>query len=985
MTVSPAAISGAEYYASDNYYLAEEGPSEWGGAGAAKLGLNGPVDAAQFARIIDGVLPSGDALAAGPDGKRNPGLDLTFSAPKSVSLLGLIGGDQKVIAAHRAAVRDTMAWAEERFALARAGKGGNERIETGNLVYGHFHHDLSRALDPQVHTHVAIANMTQRPDGEWRALHNVKLWQHAPVIGAAYHALLRANLREIGYETVITGKHGQFEVTGISQEAIDAFSKRRADIVAKADELGASSPKAMEQIAVRTRDAKQAGSAEVARERWATEAVPYRAEIAATIERAHARSQPRSVLNTIRSWGDAVLARVTRALGPKPDSLMEGTDKLRSGAQLAAAYSVAAGLRHLTERESSFGRINLIQAALGFAENGATVRNIEARIDRLISEGSIINGRAGSEHAGLLTTRELKATDNAIIAAVTNGVGQGVPLMSESAAQKQIGAIEVGRGFTLSDEQRSAALALLSGRNAIQIIQGDAGSGKSALFAFVDEVAKTAGPAPLFLTSQAALVADMRADGLDAQTLASLLVRHGGQGGRTALSAESRSLLSGRLVVVEEASMIASRDAALLINLTTRAGAAKLAFVGDAKQIGSVGAGRPFALMQEYGAPTETLSENRRQINPALREAVACARAGDIAGTFAALGNRIIEHRDPAAAAARVYLALLPEERERTAVLTSGHVLREMVLDHVRGELIARGELGSKALTIETFDRLNLTREEMRQIGHWATGMVLELHHAQVGLDRGQFRVGIVSRDDHLVQLRSRQGGEYWLDPREFHSSGSGAGLAVPGQIEVREGDRLVFTGPDKGHGVVNGTRATVTGIEGDTLHLAGKQREYVLGPDDPARGLLGHVAVINMHRAQGITVDRAINVMSSHDRLLNSKSLHYVLQTRAREEVTLLTEDKEALRTSIEGHRGEPAHAADIAPELRDAGGERFDPKTGEMLSDPSAKKPSAAQLFERAMAQEFPQAREQPEPAKEKEIEREVPDIADDFDMGM
>lgn len=236
-----------------------------------------------------------------------------------------------------------------------------------------------------------------------------------------------------------------------------------------------------------------------------------------------------------------------------------------------------------------------------------------------------------------------------------------------------------------------------------------------------------------------------------------------------------------------------------------------------------------------------------------------------------------------------------------------------------------------------------------------------------------------------LSDTKSRQGGEHWLDPREFHSSGSGAGLAVPGQIEVREGDRLVFTGPDKEHGVVNGTRATVTGIEGDTLHLAGKEREYVLGPDDPARGLLGHVAVLNMHRAQGITVDRAMTVMSSHDRLLNSESLHYVLQTRAREELTLVTDDKEALRTSIEGHRGEPAHAADIAPELRDAGGERFDPKTGEMLSDPSAKEPSAAQLFERAMAQEFPQVREQPEPAKEKEIEREVPDIADDFDMGM
>jgi hypothetical protein len=177
----------------------------------------------------------------------------------------------------------------------------------------------------------------------------------------------------------------------------------------------------------------------------------------------------------------------------------------------------------------------------------------------------------------------------------------------------------------------------------------------------------------------------------------------------------------------------------------------------------------------------------------------------------------------------------------------------------------------------------------------------------------------------------------------------------------------------------------TVTGIEGDTLHLANQEREYRIGPDDPARGLLGHAAVINMHRAQGITVDRAITVMSSGDRLLNSESLHYVLQTRAREELTLVTDNKEALQDSIEGHRGEPAHALDLAPELRDAGGERFDPKTGELLSDPAVKEPSAAQVFERAMAQEFPEVREKPEPAREKQIERDEPDIADDFDLGM
>jgi len=382
--------------------------------------------------------------------------------------------------------------------------------------------------------------------------------------------------------------------------------------------------------------------------------------------------------------------------------------------------------------------------------------------------------------------------------------------------------------------------------------------------------------------------------------------------------------------------------------------------------------------------PTETLTENRRQLDPALREAVEHARKGDLGKTFDVLGERVIERADPAAAAAALYLSLSPHERDRTALLTSGHVLREAVLDHVRDGLLARGELGSQVLSIETLDRLNLTREELRNIRSWAEGMRLEVYRDQAGLNRGSYKIGIVSPEDNLVQLTSG-GEEYWLDPRGLPPSGSGVSLAVPGRTEVREGDRLMFTTPDKDLGVVNGTRAVVTAIEGETLHLANGERQYALGPDDPAREHIGHAAVLNMHRAQGITVDRAIAVMSSGDRLLNSESLHYVLETRAREELTLVTDDKAALRDSIEGHRGSVPHAMDLAPELSDADGEAFDPKTGELLENPVRDAPSPAELFEKAMAREFPAPEKEREPQRENEVEREEPDIGDDFEMEM
>lgn len=807
----------------------------------------------------------------------------------------------------------------------------------------------------------------------------MKLWQHAPLIGAAYHAQLRSNLAELGYEKAIVGKHGSFEISGISREAIDAFSERAKGIREKAAELGLSSPKAMEAIAVRSRDAKRHGSSELAVQKWTQKAEPYREEIKQTIEAARAKTQPRSVLATVRAWGEALLERITKALGPRPDPMVEAASPSRRGADLAASFSAAAGVRHLAERSASFDRMELLKAALGFAEKGATVRTIESRIDVLVGEGVLVKGRTGSEHADRLTTRELLETERTIISAAKEGAGQGQALLPQDKAEEQIAAIEERRGFALSDEQKGAALSLLSGANRIQIIQGDAGTGKSTLFAFVNEVAGNEGRAPLVLTSQSALVADMCGEGLEAQTLASVLVPYANHEGRVSLADITKELLSDRLVIVEEASMVSTLQAKLLIELTDKAGSLKL---GDEKQIAPVAAGRAFALMQEHGAPTEKLVENRRQLDPDLREAVEHARAGNIGKTFEALGKRVVEAANPAQAAAELYLSLSPEERDKTSLLTSGHVLREAVLDQVRVELIERGELGRDTLTIAVLDQLNLTRDELRSIRNWGEGMQLELYRDQAGLERGQYEVGIVSRDDHLVQLIAHVD-EHWIDPRDFHPKGSGASLTVPGEMEVREGVRLLFTAPDKGLGVVNGTRASVTAIEGDTLNLASGEHEYTLGHGHPARERLGHAAVINMHRAQGITVDMAITVMSSGDALLNSQSLHYVLQTRAREDLTLMTDDKAALQDSIESHRGDVPHALALAPELSDADGERFDPKTGELLDAPDAKEPDAAELFERAMADEFAEPAKEPEPIREQEIEREKPDLGDDFEM--
>jgi conjugative relaxase-like TrwC/TraI family protein len=252
-------VGAANYYAGDNYYtdgqLTEA--SLWAGTGAEALGLSGEVDAQVFEAVLAGELPNGDRVAAGARGDHRPGFDLTFSAPKSVSLLTYVGGDDRLLVAHIDAIRTSLAWAEKTFAEARVSKAGNQgTVATGNLVIALFQHDTSRALDPQAHIHAVIANVTQTPDGRWRALAERAIWQDKRSIASVYNAEFRQRVEALGYRTEPTGKHGQFEIAGIDRKVVMAFSQRRAEIEKEATKLAHNTPAAMAAVTLRTRGGK---------------------------------------------------------------------------------------------------------------------------------------------------------------------------------------------------------------------------------------------------------------------------------------------------------------------------------------------------------------------------------------------------------------------------------------------------------------------------------------------------------------------------------------------------------------------------------------------------------------------------------------------------------------------------------------------------------------------------------------------------------
>ena len=262
---------GVTYYERDGYYArddpAHREASAWAGKGAAALGLSGPVDPETFTAILEGRVPGGRQLGRrdrNGNVRHRPGRDVTLSAPKSVSLTALVGGDAEIVAAHDKAVGRTLAWIEANAVETRMqdpASGAMVRVGGQKMVAATFRHDASRNLDPQLHTHCVIANMVRGGDGKWRTMVDDGLYQGKMAIGAIYRAELAQGLSELGYRIEKTHADGRFEIAGVPRKVVEAFSTRRAEIEAamKARELGTpgDDPKLADRAALLTRARKR--------------------------------------------------------------------------------------------------------------------------------------------------------------------------------------------------------------------------------------------------------------------------------------------------------------------------------------------------------------------------------------------------------------------------------------------------------------------------------------------------------------------------------------------------------------------------------------------------------------------------------------------------------------------------------------------------------------------------------------------------------
>ena len=914
----------AAYFFAEGYY-AKDSPEHkkgtaWFGKAAAHLRLGKTVAARTFRRVLHGDLPSKRTherirLGRHRDGQwqHKPGIEITLSAPKTVSFEGLVFGNTKVIEVHDEAVRATLEYVERELLVTRVYNRKTrkmERVPAGGMVAALFRHSASRTGDPQLHTHALIANATLGPDGKWRSLDTGRLNAYRYLIGAFYRNALAKGLKRLGYELspTLIGHVPGFEIRGYSRRSIETFSTRRADALAW----------------LRRRNKLYTG--ENMREAvMATR--PPKADVSLT--ELEADWQARAQAAGLAPQGPDAPAR--RRANGRP------AEPPQAPPMLDIVFRAVAVLE---ERTSVFAAQALRTSALAHSPGAYSIEDVDAAIAALVADGHLIAAATRPGIGDAYVTDRARGAEQEVVARMRAGIDAAAPLASAAAVAEALA--ETG----LTDGQRAAVETLLTTRHRTVGIQGAAGTGKTTMLRTALSLCggmRVVGLAP----SASAAHTLAREGGLKTHTLQWFLARCRDVADGVAdadtldgLKAEYK----GAFLIVDEASMISTDQARALLRIADRLEIGRLALIGDTRQLRAIGAGQPYRQLQQADMPRAEMTEIVRQRDPTLKGAVIDAFEGRPALAIKALGNDVVEvpMAELGAAAARHWLALAPKERARTSIFAPTHALNEAIAETLREGLRDEGALSGEPFKLRVLiDRRMAVaaRADGRNLGE---GDVLLFHENLDDLDGVRIAPGDgltvaavePDGDDFVVQLDHPDGTTRRLRPSDARATPNNAPVSRRFQVyddaelEIEAGDSIRWTRNNRRRGIDNGARGTIEAIDKEpgtdrasvTIaweDVATKEtRRERFDRDDPQLRHIRFAYATTVHAGQGTTADRVIGVLDSGHPGLTDQSTFYTEISRARDNATLFTDSLENLVETLEGNTGDRTTALEALNE---------------------------------------------------------------------
>jgi conjugative relaxase-like TrwC/TraI family protein len=890
--------SGAKTYYKEEYehprgsYYTEKDTvkGRWSGALAEEMKLSGEIERKDFDRLCDGQeahtgeqlvkhRPSHQTTNKYGDVKwtseHRAGWDNTFSAPKSVSIAAIVGGDERIVKAHDAAV-DAALKVIERHTQARL--GGNKPAETtGKAVFALFRHDAARPdrkdglAAPDLHTHAFMFNMTKTEAGQVKPLQPLETYRTVKASTAAYRAKLAEGLQKIGYETQVDKRTGAPEIAGISREYIERMSPRQKEIkeAAEADREGGkvkgivredgttstrTAARQNRRSKVFNRDAMRAEHQRIDREEFG-------GQVHAVVREAYAQTHEMSALLL---WDER-------------------------GSKARAKEAVSYAIEKASEREAVSDPRALMIDALTRHLGATTLEDVTAEMQKRHEQGELIGILQTDAARRQVTTEKALKMESANVEMMRDGQNTEQPIAKSLPAR-----LTTSQGVTLDESQHKLVEQVCTNRDRIQGVQGIAGGGKTTVVSVIKAKAEEAGYKVEGFAPTTGATQKLGESGIESKTLAKFIR------GRQDPDAGKR------LLILDESSLASTRQ--LNAFLQKAQPQDRILLVGDTRQHEGVEAGSPFAQLQAHGMATAKLEKIVRQKDEPLRRVVEKLAIGDVKAAVDDLQQqgRITEVPD-AETRLKAIAQDYAEKPEGTLVISPANKEREELNRLIHDERRASGHIGEAEHTTKILkNRTDLTGAERTFAGAYNSGDIIRYSNKSknFGVEAGEYaRVEAVNRKGNMLTVafagddkNGTSERRMTYDPKRL----SGVSVYREAEIKASEGERIQVRAPMPKHRIANGELGTLEKIDAGkwTVILDGGRRVSFPVSQNPH---VDYGYAVTSHSSQGQTVERVIVNMDTResDKLLNQR-MGYVAASRMRSDVRIYTDSTRELSAAL-------------------------------------------------------------------------------------
>jgi conjugative relaxase-like TrwC/TraI family protein len=866
----------AEYTSTQESYYSETDTvkGKWFGRQAEAWELQGEVSPAHFERLCEGQHPlSGDQLvrhvtphkyenAFGEvveTSEHRAGWDATFSAPKSVSLAALVGGDERILTAHDRSV-DVALNELEKYVQARMG-GNHPACITGRMVAAKFQHDSARPdrtsgyAAPQLHTHTVIFNVTETDDGRIKPIQPIELYRSQRYATEIYRSVLATELQKLGYEITVDARTGAPEISGFSKDYLTASSPRREEVQREAAEMKAR----LAQQGIQVDDGAGLRQAAAKTDRMGKQ---YDRE---QMRARHLEMDTRFDRQAFRAAEEAQLR----------GSMILPDEQIRSRAR----ESVNFAKKNAGEREAVVDKRKVIIDAL---RRNLGITTYEAVVDEFgknVDNGNFIRI---TRNPGIdeVTTSQTVAMEQSNVRTVIGGKGTQTAIVDQEQLDPFLRSITDRQTITLNERQHGAVATILGSTDRIIGLEGLAGTGKTTTLSVLREAVERCGYA----------VRGFAPTGTAADLLAESGIRTSTLQKFVATTQVNSATEDKMLYVMDETSLSDTRN---MFRFFQKAGpSARILLVGDSGQHQAVEAGAPFEQFVKAGMQTASLDEIVRQRSD-LRKPVEQLAKRDVIGAVKTLFEQgrvseVVDDEDRLRAIARDYvsnpkrtLVISPANQERVAINSIIH--QEL---QTKG-LIAATEYETRVLVL----RQDMTGAERKfALSYVPHEDVIRYNKASkvYGVNKGEYaRVLNTSHIDNELTVQLQDGREITYNPKRL----SGVCVYKEATRQFAVGDRIQFRAPFREANVKNTELGTITDVtQGKFTVLLSADRVVTFDPERFPH--LDHGYAVTSYSSQGKTMDRVlVNAETTETDLLLNQRMAYVAVSRARLDARIYTD----------------------------------------------------------------------------------------------